>query len=74
MMPKVDISKETYDRLADAILEGIEFRQKNHDKHPYLDGPETVDELADSYCAGGLDRRDEMKRINALPFRPLHGR
>lgn len=70
-MPSVEISEETYERLSVAVKEADESHANNPE---YNRGPATESELAESYIAGGLDRRDEAHLIAEKLFRPLHGR
>ena len=67
-MPSIEISEETRKRLEEIVARS----KRSYPGYGHLHN--TADELAEAYLQGKIRDYDEMKRIETLPFVPLHGR
>ena len=64
----IEVSDEVYERLEEIV----ERSKRNYPGYGHL--RQSPDELAEAYLREKIRHYDEMRRIESLPFVPLHGR
>lgn len=67
-MATIEVSDEVYARLEEIVADC----KKSYPGYGHLHN--TADGLAEAYLRDKIRGYEEMKRIQALPFVPLHGR